>query len=46
LYLFLKNRKTIQSADQIKKAILEDVRIFTAGYEQKDDMTVVVVKRS
>jgi len=33
------------SADQIKKAILEDVRIFTAGYEQKDDMTVVVVKR-
>lgn len=33
------------SADQIRKAILDDVRIFTAGYEQKDDMTVMVAKR-
>jgi len=33
------------SAGEIKKAILEDVKNFTAGYEQKDDMTLVVVKR-
>jgi len=33
------------SASEIKKAILEDVKDFTAGFEQKDDMTLVVVKR-
>lgn len=33
------------SADEIRKAILEDVRIFTAGFEQKDDVTVMVVRR-
>lgn len=34
------------SADEIRKAILDDVRIFTAGFEQKDDVTLVVIKRN
>jgi len=39
------NSSTLRTAKEIKDAILADVRKFTAGYEQKDDVTLVVGKR-
>lgn len=33
------------SAEQIKQSILEDIKNFTGNYEQKDDITLLVLKR-
>ncbi|OGJ51694.1 hypothetical protein A2335_00295 [Candidatus Peregrinibacteria bacterium RIFOXYB2_FULL_32_7] len=36
----------LPSAEAIKNAIIADVKIFANGYEQKDDITVMVIKKS
>jgi len=33
------------SASQIKDAIMAEVARFTGGFEQKDDQTILVLKR-
>lgn len=33
-----------QSAEEVKELILEDVKKFTAGFEQSDDLTLMVIK--
>ena len=34
-----------KNAEELKQAILDDVQKFVAGYEQKDDITLIVLKR-
>ena len=33
-----------ESAEEAKEKILEDVKKFTAGFEQSDDLTLMVIK--
>ncbi|MFA4891619.1 MAG: PP2C family protein-serine/threonine phosphatase, partial [Candidatus Gracilibacteria bacterium] len=40
-----KAKKGTATATEIKDAILADVAKFTAGYKQRDDVTLIVVKR-
>jgi len=35
----------VKNAEEMKQAILDDVQKFVAGYEQKDDITLIVLKR-
>jgi serine phosphatase RsbU (regulator of sigma subunit) len=35
-----------KSAEEIAGGLLSDVRAFTSGREQRDDITLVVVKRT
>ncbi len=44
--LVAKSGQELNSADEMKQAILEDVNRFTAGYKQMDDITLLVVKRT
>ncbi len=37
---------TLGDPDAVKKAILKDVQDFAAGYEQMDDITIMVIKRT
>lgn len=34
------------SAQDLKQAILTDIQTFTSGYEQKDDITLLILKRT
>jgi len=36
---------SLTSADEIKKALYDDVKAYSGGYEQKDDITLVVIKQ-
>lgn len=37
---------SLGSAEEIKEAILNNVKEFTAGYKQQDDITIIVLKRT
>jgi serine phosphatase RsbU (regulator of sigma subunit) len=41
----IENCAHLETAEDIKKAILADVEKFAAGYRQMDDITIIVVKR-
>lgn len=45
LVLSLEKNASKQSASEVKELILKDIQEFTNGYDQKDDITLLVLKR-
>lgn len=45
LVKFVEKFSNLQTAKEMKEAILKDVEEFAAGYKQMDDITIIVIKR-